>query len=79
MWFGFFYGDVIPLGILLNLLCLIIYYYIDKYNVVRRRTIKDSITKELSFTMIDYLDLILILHAVGEITILNNINGMILW
>lgn len=48
VWFTFFYGGIIPIGIVLSLLTLILYYWIDKYNVLRRRTLKDSISKELS-------------------------------
>lgn len=48
MWFTFFYGDIIPVGILFSILGLNLYYFIDKYNVLRRRTIKENLSKDLS-------------------------------
>ncbi len=48
MWFTFFYGDIIPVGILFSILGLTLYYFIDKYNVLRRRTIKENLSKDLS-------------------------------
>lgn len=48
MWFTFFYGTAIPLGLLLSNIGLIMYYQIDKYNLLRRRTVKESINDKLS-------------------------------
>jgi hypothetical protein len=48
MWFTFFYGDIIPIGNLFSITGLILYYYVDKFNVLRRRTIKENLSKELS-------------------------------
>ena len=48
MWFTFFYGSAIPLGALFSIMGLSIYYYVDKYNLLRRRTIKESLSKDLS-------------------------------
>jgi hypothetical protein len=48
MWFTFLYGTAIPLGIVFSMIGLSIYYYVDKYNVLRRRTIKESLAKDLS-------------------------------
>jgi len=48
MWFTFLYGNAIPLGVLFSMIGLSIYYYVDKYNVLRRRTIKESLAKDLS-------------------------------
>jgi hypothetical protein len=52
MWFTFFYGDIIPIGILFSIIGLILYYFIDKYNVLRRRTIKENLSKELSIGLL---------------------------
>ena len=64
MWFTFFYSPVIPLGTFWSLLGLIVYYWVDKYNVLRRRTIKESISKDLTFEMIELLEYIIIFHSV---------------
>jgi len=51
MWFTFFYGSAIPIGIAFSMLGLSIYYYADKYNLLRRRTIKENLGKDLSLGM----------------------------
>jgi hypothetical protein len=68
MWFTFFYAPCIPLGNLFSIISLIFYYHIDKYNILRRRTIKESLSKEVSIEMIEMLEFIVILYAVGNIT-----------
>lgn len=40
MWFTFLFGSAIPLGIVLSIVGLTMYFWIDKYNVMRRRTVK---------------------------------------
>ena len=79
MWFTFFYGDAIPVGIPINILQLFIYYWIDKYNVLRRRTIKDTISSDLSNEMITWLTFILVLHAIGEISMTYGIYEFVPW
>ena len=59
MWFTFFYGDIIPVGTLFSILGLSLYYLVDKFNVLRRRTIKENLSKDLSIAMIDMLELII--------------------
>ena len=48
MWFTFLYASAIPVGTVFSIIGLSCYYYIDKYNVLRRRTIKESLAKDLS-------------------------------
>jgi hypothetical protein len=49
MWFTFLYAGCIPVGILFSMFGLTIYYYIDKYNVLRRRTIKENLGEVILF------------------------------
>jgi len=46
MWFTFMYGAAIPLGIVFSIIGLSIYYFVDKYNLLRRRTVKESLGKD---------------------------------
>lgn len=59
MWFSFFYCTAIPIGPIISIFGLFLYYYIDKYNVLYRRTIKENVSKELSIEMIEMLELII--------------------
>lgn len=79
MWFTFLYGTAIPLGIFFSMFGLSIYYYIDKYNLLRRRTIKDNLGKDLSVEMIEFLELILIFEGIGSITMSLTLNGTYYW
>ncbi len=47
---------------------LIIYYWIDKYNLLRRRTVKESLSMQVSIEMIEMLELSIIFFAMGNIT-----------
>jgi hypothetical protein len=79
MWFTFFYGDAIPIGIVINIVCLFLYYWVDKYNVLRRRTIKDTISSDLSNEMISWLGFILVLHGIGQMSMTYGVYKFIPW
>lgn len=66
MWFTFFYCSIVPGGTVCSLLGIVFYYWVDKYNVLFRRTITETISKDLTFSMIDLLEYIVIFHAVGD-------------
>lgn len=69
MWFTFFYGDIIPVGILFSILGLSLYYFVDKFNVLRRRTIKENLSKDLSIEMIEMLELIILFQGTGNLIV----------
>lgn len=79
MWFTFLYGSAIPLGIVFSMFGLTIYYYIDKYNVLRRRTIKENLGKALSIEMIEMLELIILFNGFGSLTMSYNLFGEVHW
>lgn len=39
MWFTFLYADLIPVGSFMILFGLFAYYWIDKYNLLRRSSL----------------------------------------
>lgn len=65
MWLTFLYGPLIPYAILVSLCSIIIYYWIDKNLVINRRTIHESIGKELSDKFNIYLEYSIALYAFG--------------
>ncbi len=67
MWFTCFYSQLIPIGGFLSMLGLSIYYWVDKYNLIRRRTVTETISIELTIRMIDMLDLSVIFFTVIRI------------
>lgn len=79
MWVTFFYGGAIPVGVIFSFLMLNAYYWIDKYIVLRRRTIKDSISRDLSIEMIETLEMILVLYGIGSLTMNYKLTGAVLW
>ncbi|CAD8147563.1 unnamed protein product [Paramecium octaurelia] len=66
MWFTFMYGTAIPLGTLFSAFGILIYYFVDYYNILRRRTVKESISIQLSTEMIEMLEYIISWCAFGE-------------
>ncbi len=64
MWFTFFYSPVIPFATLFSIIGLILYYWVDKYNILRRRTVKENIGRDLSIEMIEYLEFVIIWFGV---------------
>ena len=65
MWFTFFFSPALPLGTLFSAVGLIFYYYIDKYNLIFRRTVKENIGKKLTDEMIELLNYCIVFHSFG--------------
>jgi hypothetical protein len=67
MWFTFLYSTIIPIGAIISFFGLIFYYWVDKYNLLRRSTLPIEVQGRLvKFTM-KLLDITLILKPIGEI------------
>ena len=47
MWFTFLYSSLIPLGSVISLVGFILYYWVDKYNLLRRSTLANTIGTKL--------------------------------
>lgn len=75
MWTAFLYGTVLPLGIIYSLLGLSMYYFIDKYNLASRRTLKQSLGKELALVMNDFLELCVLFMCLGDLIFRYLTNG----
>ncbi|KRX08918.1 hypothetical protein PPERSA_09022 [Pseudocohnilembus persalinus] len=67
MWFTYFFATCLPIGLFLSTISLIFYYWVDKYNLIHKRTIKESISKDVSLEMIELLDLCLLLFGLGNL------------
>lgn len=67
MWFTYLYSSLIPIGSILTLIGLFLYYWVDKYNFLRRSTLKESISGRMSVVMLKLLDLTLVLSPTGEL------------
>jgi hypothetical protein len=65
MWFTFLYSELIPLGAFLILIGLILYYWVDKYNLFRKSTIKVGISGKLAVLGLNCLDATLWLAPAG--------------
>lgn len=79
MWFTYLFGNAIPIGIILSMLGLSMYFWIDKYNVMRRRTVKENLAKEVSIEMIEMLEFTIIFCGVGNMTMSYAFFGLIHW
>lgn len=48
-----FYASVIPIGLIITCFALLAHYWVEKYNIARRRTIKYNYSSEMSTEMIE--------------------------
>jgi hypothetical protein len=67
MWFTFLYSSLIPIGAFLSLIGLGLYYWVDKYNLLRRSSVNSKIVGELSHFSMKLLDFTLLCKPIGEI------------
>ncbi|KAL4500435.1 hypothetical protein ABPG72_003386 [Tetrahymena utriculariae] len=66
MWLTFFFSPLVPVCTFISLLGMIFYYFIDKYNLIYRRTVKESIGFGLSFEMLELIEYNVFLHCMGN-------------
>jgi hypothetical protein len=67
MWFTFLYSSLIPLGSFLTLIGLILYYWVDKYNFLRRSVLKAGLSGKMAIMGLKSLDATLFLAPAGSI------------
>ena len=62
-----FYAPILPQALVYSLIGLICNYWVDKYKILHRRTIKCEINKDLSVEMTEMIEFILPLFAGSNI------------
>jgi hypothetical protein len=67
MWFTYLYLTLIPVGAFFSVIGLFLYYWIDKYNLLRRSTLHSQVSGELVSLTLSMLDFTLVLRTVGEL------------
>lgn len=67
MWFTFLYMTLIPIGGLFSCIGLIAYYWVDKYNLLRRSTIVSQVSGDLINLTLSMLEFTLVIRMLGEI------------
>lgn len=67
MWFTFLYADLIPIGAFLIFVGFCIYYWVDKYNLLRRSSLEGNISGDLAMKCLFLLDLTLFWRFLGEL------------
>lgn len=65
MWFTYLYSSLIPIGSIITLVGIILYYWVDRYNLLRRSTLKFKISGGLVFSAMKLLDMTLFFKSVG--------------
>lgn len=64
MYLMAFYSPILPMGILWTLFGLILKYLVDKYNILRRQSVKYSMSSELATEMTEMLEFVLVIYCV---------------
>lgn len=66
MWFVYLYSTLLPVSAIISLLGLIFYYWIDKYNLLRRSKVRGAVSARFMRTGLWLLDLVLIFKPIGS-------------
>lgn len=75
MWFVFLYATLIPVGAVIALFGLTFYYWVDKYNLLRRSKVHGKVSGAFVQTGLLMLDFTLILRPIGAIIFDLHIRG----
>lgn len=66
MWFTFLYFSLIPQGALWSCLGLFFYYWIDKYNLLRKSSLNIDVSGHLANLTMKLLDITLFWRTFGD-------------
>ena len=67
MWFTIFYSYLIPVASIVSLVGILFYYFIDKHNLLRKCSLKQTMSSTISNRMMKLLDFTLLFLIVGDI------------
>ncbi len=79
MWFTYLYSSIIPAGAVLIIIGLSIYYWVDKYNLLRKSSVIENVNGELGMKAIKLIDFTLVLRAAGELIFDSQIRSSTTW
>ena len=67
MWFVFLYSTLLPIGAIVSVVGLMLYYWVDKYNLLRRSKVHGKVSGHFIRTSLLLLDFTLILKPIGSL------------
>lgn len=67
MLFTAFYAPLIPLGIILSIAGIAVLYFIQKYKIMNHRTIRYSMSNQISLEMIELMEYILPVYCLANL------------
>ncbi len=67
MWFTFLYSTLVPVGAFASLLGLGIYYWTDKYNLLRKSSVGGEVSGHVVLASMKLLDFTLLMRPIGQI------------
>lgn len=79
IWFAYLYASLIPAGNLLVTVGTCLFYWVDKYNLLRRSSINEHISSSLSLHAVNFLDLTLVFRCAGELIFDSQIREGVCW
>ena len=65
MWFTYLYLTLLPVGAIISFGGIVIYYWIDKYNLLRRSALTTEVSGKLVLTSMTLIDFTLVLIPIG--------------
>ena len=65
LWFTFLYGSLIPIWAVISFVGLGFYFWVDKYNLLRRSTLHVQVRGKLTNFSLTLLDFTLLFRVLG--------------
>lgn len=67
MWFTFLYSTLVPIGAFVSLAGFAVYYWVDKYTLLRRSSLGGEISGHVVLASMKLLDFTLLLRPLGQL------------
>jgi len=79
MYFTAWFSPIIPLGIPMTAATLFLLYWSKKYNLLRRSSLKEKPSAEISFEMLEMLEYFCVIYSCGTLTFDYIFSGYVSW
>ncbi|KAL4489888.1 hypothetical protein ABPG72_010787 [Tetrahymena utriculariae] len=70
-----FYSPIVPMSLFWSLIGLILQYWVDKYNLIHRSSVKNNMSAELSIEMTEHLEYFLPIQSISALIFYQYANG----
>jgi hypothetical protein len=74
MYISIFYSPVVPIGLFITIVGFSVFYWVEKYVILRKKSIKNQLSIYVSLEMTEYLEFVISIYAISNLLFKMNLS-----